>query len=212
MEEGEERSSLVDCIIDWIDGDDIARASGMEEDDYQALDVPRHVKNSPLDSPEELLLVYGMIPELFFGHGNPASIEDGMLWGGGLRRYLIGDNSPPGRASAQYVLQGTLPADDDYDEEEELEYKKVDTLPDHLYLIAQGYVQEDIRDEDELAFEDEEDLSEPVYLARRIILMRLKLGGGQNAGYEIDDMLENASAEMVGRVLAYGISGEDYEL
>lgn len=211
MEEGEERSSLVDCIIDWIDRDDIARANGMEEDDYQSLDSPRHVKNGPLDSPEELLLVYGITAELFYGYGNPVSIEDGMIRGGGLQRYLIGDNSPQGRAAAQYILQGTLPEDDDYDEEEELEYKKVETLPSHLYLIAQGYTQEATENEDRLVFADEADVSDPAYLTRRIILIRLKLGSGQNAGYEIDDMLENASTERVDRILAYGIPGEEYE-
>lgn len=202
MDEGEERSALVDCIIDWIDTDAIARAAGMEEADYQRLDVPRHVKNGPLDFPEELLLVNGMTPELLFGYGLPARIEDGMLRGGGLLRYLVGDNSPQGRAAAQYVLSGQLPSGDEPDEEDELEYKQVDTLPEQLYLIAQGFAPEPVEDEGKMLGEATQ---EPGILSRHIILIRLKLGDGQNATYAIDDMLENASAEAVGRVLAYGI-------
>lgn len=207
MEEGEERSELVDRIIDWIDGDDIARAAGMEEDDYQELDPPRHVKNAKLDTPEELLLVHGVTPELFYGDGNPAWIDDGMLWGGGLQRYLIGDHSPEGRASSQYVLRGVYPADDDRDEEDELEYKKVDRLPDQLYLVAQGYMEEPVEEDADLFYD--EAWEEPVYLSRRIILVRLKLGKGNNAGYEIGDLLENAPRELLEKVLAYGVPEEN---
>ncbi|VGO15153.1 hypothetical protein PDESU_03735 [Pontiella desulfatans] len=199
MEEGDERSALVDCIIDWTDEDDIARASGMEEDDYQELDTPRHVKNGVLDSFEELLMVHGMTRELFFGTGNPARVEDGMLWGGGILRYLIGDHSPEGRASAQYVLSGAVPADDDYDEDEELEYSKVETLPEQLYLLASGRIEA----EDDTEEADREVVSE------RIVLVRLRLGEGQDAAYEIDDMMGNAPRETVERVLAYGVPEDD---
>lgn len=207
MEEGTERTELVDRIIDWIDGDDIARASGMEEDDYQQLDPPRHVKNAALDSMEELLLVYGITPELFYGVGNPARIEDGMLWGGGLQRYLIGDHSPEGRASAQYILQGVYPDEDGIEEDEELEYKRVNTLPDNLYLVAEGYMEEPAEEEAGLFYD--ETPTEPVYLSRRIILVKLRLGRGNNAGYEIEEMLENAPRELVDKILAYGVPEEE---
>lgn len=202
MDEGEERSELVDCIIDWIDSDDIARAAGKEENDYQELDPPRHVKNAALESVEELLLIHGITPELFYGIGNPVWIEDGMLWGGGLQRYLLGDNSPEGRASAQYILQGVYPDGDERDEEEELEYKQVNRLPDKLYLIAQGYLAEPVTGDGMSPF-DEEAPDEPAYLSRRIILVGLELGDGQNAGYDVHEMLENAPREMVDQVLAY---------
>jgi general secretion pathway protein K len=208
MDEGEERSELVDCIIDWIDNDDIARASGMEEDDYQQLSPPRHVKNGALDSAEELMLVYGITPELFYGYDYAARIEDGMVWGGGLLRYLIGDNSPEGRASAQYILQGVYPEDDERDEEEELEYRQVEALPEQLYLIAQGYMEEPSQEDETIPYE-EEILEEPAYISRRIILVRLKLGTGQNAGYELDSMFENASRELLDRILSYGVPEED---
>jgi hypothetical protein len=180
----------------------------MEEDDYQQLSPPRHVKNGALDSAEELMLVYGITPELFYGYDYAARIEDGMVWGGGLLRYLIGDNSPEGRASAQYILQGVYPEDDERDEEEELEYRQVEALPEQLYLIAQGYMEEPSQEDETIPYE-EEILEEPAYISRRIILVRLKLGTGQNAGYELDSMFENASRELLDRILSYGVPEED---
>lgn len=207
MDEGTERSELVDRIIDWMDADSNARANGMEEDDYQALDTPRHVKNAPLDLPEELMLVHGITPELFYGTGNPPHVDDGMIWGGGILRYLIGDNSPEGRASAQYILQGIFPEDVQIDEDEELEFEQLDPRPPHLYLIAQGYAPEPMDKEEASIFGEEQ--NETAYLSRRILLVRLKLGQGDNAEYEIEDMIENASGEMVDRILAYGIAVQD---
>lgn len=206
MAEGDERSELVDCIVDWIDDDDIARASGMEEDDYQELDPPRHVKNGELDSVEELLLVNGITPALFFGDGNPVRIEDNMLWGGGIQRYLIGDNSPAGRASAQYILSGALPDGDSTNEEDELEYQQVETLPDQLYLIAQGYLEAPAEEEETSPFY-ENGPDEPAYLSRRIILVELGLGDGQDAAYALDDMQENAPRELLDKILAYTDDG-----
>ncbi|QBG48577.1 hypothetical protein EGM51_14630 [Verrucomicrobia bacterium S94] len=207
MEEGTERSELVDRIIDWTDTDSNTRANGMEEDDYQALDNPRHVKNGPLDSPEELMLVYGITPELFYGRGHSVRIEDGMIRGGGLQWYLVGDNSPEGRASAQYVLQGTYPEDVDTNEEEELEYEQINVLPDTLYLIAQGYVPASSdEDEDIVSEEEPEEIS---FFPRRFILVKLRLGEGDNAGYELEDMMENASGEMIDRILTYGVPEEE---
>ncbi len=207
MDEGTDRSERVDGILDWIDSDSNTRANGMEEDDYQALDRPRHVKNGSLDSPEELMLVYGITPELFYGRGYPARMEDDMVWGGGLQRFLIGDNSPEGEASAQYILQGTYPEDVTADEDEELDYEQVNTLPETLYLIAQGYIPEAQDGEDEPALMEEAE--ETAYLSRRFLLVELKLGEGNNAGYELEDMVENASAEMIDRILTYGVPEQE---
>ncbi|HRK33276.1 MAG TPA: type II secretion system minor pseudopilin GspK [Candidatus Hydrogenedentes bacterium] len=56
-----------DAILDWIDGDDEQRPNGAEADYYQSLTTPYPCKNAPMNSVEELLLVRGMTPELFFG-------------------------------------------------------------------------------------------------------------------------------------------------
>ncbi len=57
----------VDAILDWIDPDEDSRPDGAESEYYQRLEIPFSAKNAPLDSVEELLLIKGMTPELFFG-------------------------------------------------------------------------------------------------------------------------------------------------
>ncbi|MCC6797653.1 MAG: type II secretion system minor pseudopilin GspK [Candidatus Hydrogenedentes bacterium] len=56
-----------DAILDWIDSDDDPRPNGAETDYYQSLEIPYPCKNAPLGSVEELLLIRGITPEVFFG-------------------------------------------------------------------------------------------------------------------------------------------------
>jgi general secretion pathway protein K len=65
--EGEERDVVVDSILDWRDEDDFYRVNGAENDYYQSLKEPYDCKNGNLDSVEELLLVRGVTPDLFYG-------------------------------------------------------------------------------------------------------------------------------------------------
>lgn len=62
--------SLVDAIIDWLDEDDDVDGDGAESEFYQAAETPYPCKNGPMDSIEELLLVKGMTPALYFGDRN----------------------------------------------------------------------------------------------------------------------------------------------
>jgi general secretion pathway protein K len=57
----------VDAILDWIDPDSDERAGGAESPYYAGLEGPYGCKNGPLDSLDELLLIQGITPELFFG-------------------------------------------------------------------------------------------------------------------------------------------------
>lgn len=57
----------VDAILDWIDPDEEQRTTGAEADHYAGMQVAVGCKNGPLDSIEELLMVRGMTPDLFFG-------------------------------------------------------------------------------------------------------------------------------------------------
>jgi general secretion pathway protein K len=66
LEEGE-RDTVVDSILDWRDTDDFYRVNGAENDYYQSLKEPYDCKNGNLDSVEELLLVRGVTPDLFYG-------------------------------------------------------------------------------------------------------------------------------------------------
>lgn len=65
--EGEARDIVVDSLLDWRDADDFYRLHGAENDYYQSLPEPYECKNGNLDSIEELLLVRGVTPELFYG-------------------------------------------------------------------------------------------------------------------------------------------------
>jgi general secretion pathway protein K len=65
--EGEPRDIVVDSILDWRDPDDFIHLNGAENDYYQSLKEPYNCKNGNLDSIEELLLVRGVTPDLFYG-------------------------------------------------------------------------------------------------------------------------------------------------
>ncbi|MDF7823050.1 type II secretion system protein GspK [Pontiellaceae bacterium B12227] len=207
IEEGEDRNALVDAFHDWIDTDNLARANGAEADFYQELDRPQHVKNGPVSSYEEILLIYGFTPEMLYGYNNPVRIEDHMLVGGGLLRYFIGDNSPEARASRKYIIDGVVPSEAADQLDGRQRYRKVNQKPEHLYLIAEGFVPQSPLEEDAfIDVEDDEQLPEPTYRSRHIILARLQWARDV---YRIDDLLENAGAETVERILAYGIPEED---
>jgi general secretion pathway protein K len=65
--EGEARDIVTDSILDWRDPDDLYRINGAENDYYQSLKEPYACKNGNLDAIEELLLVRGVTPDLFYG-------------------------------------------------------------------------------------------------------------------------------------------------
>jgi general secretion pathway protein K len=70
-------STILDSTMDWIDragDDDFHRLHGAEDDYYQSLEKPYHCKNGPMDAPEELLLVKGITPELFYGNDEKPGI------------------------------------------------------------------------------------------------------------------------------------------
>jgi general secretion pathway protein K len=75
--EAEARDIVVDSILDWIDPDDFRRINGAENDYYQSLKEPYNCKNGNLDSIEELLLVRGVTPELFYGRKGKKTGEEG---------------------------------------------------------------------------------------------------------------------------------------
>jgi len=58
---------ITDSIEDWRDQDDLYRPNGAESDWYQRLENPYFAKNGLFDVPEELLLVRGVTPEIYYG-------------------------------------------------------------------------------------------------------------------------------------------------
>jgi general secretion pathway protein K len=76
--EGEARDIVVDSILDWRDPDDFQRLNGAENEYYQSLKAPYNCKNGNLDSIEELLLVRGITPDLFYGRKGIKKGEEGV--------------------------------------------------------------------------------------------------------------------------------------
>ena len=58
---------LTDSLIDWVDGDEVSRQGGPEDDYYQAQDPPYFSANAPLLSLEELRLIQGFDTRLVEG-------------------------------------------------------------------------------------------------------------------------------------------------
>lgn len=65
--EEHEKDVIVDSILDWRDEDDLHRLNGAEDDYYLGLDRPYPCKDGPFEAVEELLLVRGVTPEIFYG-------------------------------------------------------------------------------------------------------------------------------------------------
>lgn len=69
VEDSEQAEALLDALRDWIDKDDNERDKGAESGYYQGLDPPYSARNAPVAYQEELLLIRGMTPALFYGNG-----------------------------------------------------------------------------------------------------------------------------------------------
>ncbi len=63
----EHADTIVDSILDWKDADDLHRLNGAEKDYYLSLPKPYEARNADFETPEELILVRGMTPEILFG-------------------------------------------------------------------------------------------------------------------------------------------------
>lgn len=186
MEEGDERTALVDCAIDWIDEDTIQRPLGAEAETYEDLDPPRYIRNGPLDSTEELLNIYGFTSAILFGDGIPLREEDGMLFGGGLYRYILGDVSPEGKASRKYIMTGIqseVTLEESLDEDE-IEYTQLKVLPTTLYLLCRGSEGE----------------------AEHLILIKLSYAKDQ---YRVAEWHDHADRKSIERLTRYGLEQTD---
>jgi general secretion pathway protein K len=87
--EGEARDTVVDSILDWRDPGELHRLNGAKSEYYQSLKEPYNCKNGNLDSIEELLLVRGVTPDLFYGK-KVKKAEEGVKTEEGVRTDRIG--------------------------------------------------------------------------------------------------------------------------
>lgn len=65
--EDTEKDTIADSVLDWRDRDKFHRVNGAEDDYYLSLPDPYECKDADFDSVDELLLVKGVTPEIFFG-------------------------------------------------------------------------------------------------------------------------------------------------
>jgi general secretion pathway protein K len=68
--------ALIDSIIDWIDRDKDERDHGAEDGYYLALADPYQPRNGPVKSLDELLLIRGMTPDIFYGNEESSGISE----------------------------------------------------------------------------------------------------------------------------------------
>ncbi len=109
--EGEARDVGVDSILDWRTPGELHRINGAKSDYYQSLKEPYNCKNGNLDSIEELLLVRGVTPDLFYGKIAKKVEEGGKVDSYGLKDifsiYASGEQFDINSASAP-VLRAVL--------------------------------------------------------------------------------------------------------
>lgn len=65
---------LVDAFMDWTDRDEEHRLNGAESDDSYYEELGYEVKNAPIDTIDELVLIKGFTPEMVYG--GPAEDPD----------------------------------------------------------------------------------------------------------------------------------------
>ncbi|HDR15464.1 MAG TPA: general secretion pathway protein GspK [Desulfobacteraceae bacterium] len=70
----EEIEDILDAVTDWLDPDDEVTHFGAENSYYMSLEKPYSCRNGPMGSIEELLLVKGITPEIFYGTDDNAGI------------------------------------------------------------------------------------------------------------------------------------------
>ncbi len=85
---------IADAIRDWVDPDDSRSPYGAESSDYyQSLPNPYRAKNNEMDSIDELLLIKGVTPEIFYGLGGGNS---------GMENNLIDSNRKNSKAAGDF--------------------------------------------------------------------------------------------------------------
>ena len=68
--------TIADSILDWMDADRQPRPHGAENEFYLKRNPPYRAKNGRFDAPEELLLVRGVTPALFYGSEDTPGLKD----------------------------------------------------------------------------------------------------------------------------------------
>lgn len=177
---------VVEAILEWMDPRGAGNDRGQRDSGdsyYQTLDIPYGSKQAPMDSVEELLLVRGVTPELFYGDPE----EDQRP----LPRLLTVNGHPEGQINVNTAAFETLEA-------------MGDALDGRLALADVV-----IRERENAPFRDREDLeNRGVYSPPR---SRRGRGGGGDVRHYVavqssmfkligDGMMDNAAARIEAHV------------
>ncbi|RLB68098.1 MAG: type II secretory pathway, component PulK [Deltaproteobacteria bacterium] len=103
---GAEQTGMINSIQDWIDSDDEHRLDGAENDYYQSLEHPYACKNYFIETLEELLLVKGITPELYYGTEEFPGLVSFLSVYGARRKIDVNSAAP-----AAFRLVAGLPDD-----------------------------------------------------------------------------------------------------
>lgn len=88
FQEDEQRQTIIQSLVDWLDKDNEPCGEfGAENEYYEQVAKPYSCKNGPLDCLDELLLVKGITPELYWGSGDNQPSE---LTPGPAKRHPLG--------------------------------------------------------------------------------------------------------------------------
>lgn len=98
----EDADIIADSIVDWRDKDDEKRINGAESEHYSGLARPYVAKNAPFDALEELLLVRGVTPDLFYGGTGEHPV--------GFKDVFTVFRPPSGKLNVQYMTPEVLRA------------------------------------------------------------------------------------------------------
>lgn len=107
----EKQDELIDCLIDWVDEGDEHRINGAESDDPFYHERGYEVKNGPLDSVEELLLIKGWTEAVVFG--GPSEEEGGEPLKGIYSKFTVwGDGKISVNDADELLLLGICDIDE----------------------------------------------------------------------------------------------------
>lgn len=112
---GADRDVIADSILDWRDEGHEYHLNGAEDDYYLSLPEPYGAKDGPFNTVDELMLVKGVTPTIFYGRDNlPAEYEvdsaDSLEGYSGINRHFTvkGDAKINVNTAGETVLEAFL--------------------------------------------------------------------------------------------------------
>ncbi len=104
---------LANAILDWVDINDTVFQYGAESSDYYlTLETPYNAKNNAMDSIDELLLIKGITPEIFYGMSEGYGIEENLVDDNKGNRKV--DSTFLGKINPDNIMESITETEDDF--------------------------------------------------------------------------------------------------